>query len=224
VRTLAASTVIDYHTQRFEEEVRAADAVIDLVGGETQARSFQVLRRGGKLISTVSLPDQNLAQSHGFEAKFFLVNVTRQFLANITALIDGGELKTRVGAVLPLADGRREPFQAGTRTASAKGKNRACSRGKLKHWTPRWCTAGPARGMWFSPRGPLSTIDVPSPRRSGDMPRCEAASPVPPERGVRWVASCSMASHGGDPELQQKRADVQVHTLVALIRRALAHE
>ena len=45
VRNLGADTVIDYRTQRFEEEVRDADAVIDLVGGETQNRSFQVLRR-----------------------------------------------------------------------------------------------------------------------------------------------------------------------------------
>src|SRR4029434_10333336 len=45
VRNLGADTVIDYRTQRFEEDVRAADAVIDLVGGETQERSFQVLRR-----------------------------------------------------------------------------------------------------------------------------------------------------------------------------------
>ena len=36
VRNLGANTVIDYRTQRFEEEVRDADAVIDLVGGETQ--------------------------------------------------------------------------------------------------------------------------------------------------------------------------------------------
>jgi NADPH:quinone reductase-like Zn-dependent oxidoreductase len=53
VRKLGADTVIDFKTQRFEEEVRDADAVIDLVGGETQRRSFQVLRRGGKLISAV---------------------------------------------------------------------------------------------------------------------------------------------------------------------------
>ncbi|HEU4647661.1 MAG TPA: NADP-dependent oxidoreductase [Gemmatimonadales bacterium] len=106
VRSLGAGTVIDYRAQRFEQQVREADAVIDLVGGDTQARSFQVLRRGGKLISAVSPPDQQLAQSHGVEAAFFLVNVTSQRLAEIAGLIDGGELKARVGAVLALADAR----------------------------------------------------------------------------------------------------------------------
>jgi NADPH:quinone reductase-like Zn-dependent oxidoreductase len=80
VRDLGANTVIDFQTQRFEDEIRDADAVIDLVGGETQVRSFQVLRRGGKLISAVSRPDQHLAQRQGVEAAFFLVNVTRERL------------------------------------------------------------------------------------------------------------------------------------------------
>jgi NADPH:quinone reductase-like Zn-dependent oxidoreductase len=122
VRDLGANTVIDYRTQRFEEEVRDADAVIDLVGGETQNRSFQVLRRGGKLISTVSRPDQHLAENHGVEAAFFLVNVTSQYLAEIAGLLDGGKLRTRVGAVLPLADARDAHFMLERVRPQPKGK------------------------------------------------------------------------------------------------------
>jgi NADPH:quinone reductase-like Zn-dependent oxidoreductase len=62
------------------------------------------LRRGGKLISAVSSPDQADAQKQGIEATFFLVNVTSRQLAQITALFDRGELRTHVGAVLPLED------------------------------------------------------------------------------------------------------------------------
>ena len=122
VRDLGANTVIDYRTQRFEEEVRDADAVIDLVGGETQNRSFQVLRRGGKLISAVSRPDQHLAERHGVEAAFFLVNVTSQYLAEIARLVDGGKLRTNVGAVLPLADAREAHFMLERVRPQPKGK------------------------------------------------------------------------------------------------------
>jgi len=104
VRELGADTVIDYRTGRFEDNVRGADAVIDLVGGDTQRRSFQVLRRGGKLISAVSEPDQLLALGHGVEAAFFLVDVTTEELAEIARLIDDGKLRTGVGVVLSLAD------------------------------------------------------------------------------------------------------------------------
>lgn len=122
LRNLGATAVIDYRTQRFEEEVRDADAVIDLVGGETQTRSFQVLRRGGKLISAVSRPDQHLAETYGIEAGFFLVKVTTQYLAEIAGFIDSGKLKTRVGAVLPLADAREAHLMLERVRLQPKGK------------------------------------------------------------------------------------------------------
>ena len=122
VRNLGANTVIDYRTQRFEEEVQSADAVIDLVGGETQDRSFQVLRRGGKLISAVSRPDQDLAKRYGVEATFFLVDVTSQYLTKIARFIDGGKLRTNVGAVLPLADAREAHLMLERVRPQPKGK------------------------------------------------------------------------------------------------------
>jgi len=122
VRNLGANTVIDYRTQRFEEEVQNADAVIDLVGGETQDRSFQVLRRGGKLISAVFRPDQDLAKRYGVEATFFLVDVTSQYLAKIARFIDDRKLRTNVGAVLPLADAREAHLMLERVRPPPKGK------------------------------------------------------------------------------------------------------
>ncbi|AYG63810.1 NADP-dependent oxidoreductase (plasmid) [Rhizobium jaguaris] len=105
VRKLGADRVID-RSQPFEELVSDVDAVIDLVGGDTQTRSFQVLRTGGKLISVVSQPDQDEAKRRGVEAAFFLVNVTTATLTEIAAIIGAGQLVTNVGAVLPFADAK----------------------------------------------------------------------------------------------------------------------
>jgi NADPH:quinone reductase-like Zn-dependent oxidoreductase len=121
-RDLGADTVIDFQTQRFEDEVRDVDAALDLVGGETQTRSFQVLRRGGKLISAVSPPDQDLAKKHGVDAAFFLVKVTTRHLEEIADLIDRGNLRTRVGTVLPVADACEAHFILEGRTPPAPGK------------------------------------------------------------------------------------------------------
>lgn len=132
LRNLGASTVIDFASQRFEEQVRDADAVLDLVGGETQTRSFQVLRRGGRLISAVSPPDQQLAQSRGIDAAFFLVNVTSHYLAQITGLLDGEELQTHVGAVLPLADAREAHLMLEHLRPRPKGKIVLAVGAKLK--------------------------------------------------------------------------------------------
>jgi NADPH:quinone reductase-like Zn-dependent oxidoreductase len=122
VRSLGADKVLDYHTERFEDEVKDADAVFDLVGGETQMRSFEVLRRGGKLISAVSQPDQDRAKRHGVTAAFFLVNVTTERLRTIAGLIDRGELKTCVGAVISLNNARDAHMMLEGRRSQPRGK------------------------------------------------------------------------------------------------------
>jgi NADPH:quinone reductase-like Zn-dependent oxidoreductase len=105
-RALGADVVIDYETQRFEEIARDVDVVVDLVGGETQARSFAVLKRGGLLVSAVSKPNQALAERYGVRALFFLVEVTTMHLTRIAEMIEAGELTVNVGATLPFADAR----------------------------------------------------------------------------------------------------------------------
>jgi len=122
VRELGAETVVDFRTERFEDMARDVDAVLDLVGGETQTRSFPVLRRGGKLVSAVSKPDQALAKRHGVDATFFLVKVTTEHLTELADMIDRGDLRTRVGIVLPLADAREAHFMLEGRRPPPKGK------------------------------------------------------------------------------------------------------
>jgi NADPH:quinone reductase-like Zn-dependent oxidoreductase len=106
VRGLGADEIVLREGQPFEEIVHDIDAVIDLVGGDVQKRSFAVLKRGGALISAVSQPDQDLAAEHGVKAAFFLVEVTTERLETIGRLLEAGTLKTAVGAVLPLASAR----------------------------------------------------------------------------------------------------------------------
>ncbi|WP_437331199.1 NADP-dependent oxidoreductase [Sorangium sp. So ce381] len=106
VRSLGADVVVDYRSERFEDAAQDVDAVIDLVGGDTQARSFAVLRPRGSLVSAVSTPDQEEAARRGVRASFFLVDVTTAHLDRIAALLDAGELSVDIGAVLPLAEVR----------------------------------------------------------------------------------------------------------------------
>lgn len=106
VETLGAHRVIDVQKTRFEEVLTDVDVVLDTIGGDTLDRSFAVLKRGGVLVSAVSEPDQQKAAQHGVRALFFLVEVSSRRLEDIAALIDAGELRTRVGDVLPLADAR----------------------------------------------------------------------------------------------------------------------
>jgi NADPH:quinone reductase-like Zn-dependent oxidoreductase len=64
VRSLGADTAIDYKNERFEAIATDLDLVFDTQGGETQARSFAVLKRGGILVSTLE-PDEERATQFG---------------------------------------------------------------------------------------------------------------------------------------------------------------
>lgn len=102
VQALGAEKVIDFRAQRFEEELKDVDVVIDTVGGGVQRRSFAVLKPGGRLISAVSKPNAQEAERRLVHAGFMLVDVTTPALAKIASLVDEGKLSVFVGEVLPL--------------------------------------------------------------------------------------------------------------------------
>lgn len=106
VRHLGAQKIVDYRTERFEELVTRVDVVLDTLGGDTQQRSFQVLKPGGILVSSVSPVPEATQKRYGIRAAFFYVDVTTARLHKITELFDSGKLVTDVGTVLPLEEAR----------------------------------------------------------------------------------------------------------------------
>jgi NADPH:quinone reductase-like Zn-dependent oxidoreductase len=106
VQALGADRVVDVQKTPFEEVVADVDVVLDTIGGDTQDRSFAVLKPGGVMVSAVAAPDQQKAARLGVRALFFLVQVSSQRLEQIASLIEAGELATSVGDVLPLSAAR----------------------------------------------------------------------------------------------------------------------
>lgn len=88
------------------EGLPPVDVVIDTVGGELLARSFDAIHRGGVLVSAAEPPDAALARSHGVRAVYFIVQVRTDILRELARRIDAGELTTNVGEVLELSRAR----------------------------------------------------------------------------------------------------------------------
>lgn len=107
VQELGAQTVVDYRTERFEDAAKDVDIVLDTRGGETQTRSLTVLRPGGLLVATTAPPDEDAAKARGVNAKMVGVTPNAAQLTEIAALIDAGQIRTRVGLVLPLSEARQ---------------------------------------------------------------------------------------------------------------------
>jgi NADPH:quinone reductase-like Zn-dependent oxidoreductase len=91
---------------QLEDAVRDVDIVIDTVGGEVQRRSFAMLKKGGRLVSSVSEPDAQLAARHEVAAKFMLVKVTTSALLRLGELLGKGDLVVRIGRGMPLESAR----------------------------------------------------------------------------------------------------------------------
>lgn len=106
LRDLGATEVIDYTAEDFATKGAGVDLVLDLVGGDTQRRSWPVLKRGGVLVSTVSPPEARRAQEAGAAGKHFATRSDGAQLHTLASLYASGKLRAEIDATYPLAAAR----------------------------------------------------------------------------------------------------------------------
>ncbi len=99
---LGADEVIDYKNEKFEEEVSDVDLVFDLIGGDTQKRSLQVIKKGGRLITTVAPENEQEAKSKNIHIEGFLAQSLPGDLQQIADLVDSGKVKPIIDEILSL--------------------------------------------------------------------------------------------------------------------------
>ena len=105
---IGVDQAIDYATTPFETVVSDVDVVLDLVGGDTQQRSWAVLKPGGILLSTVQPPDEAMAAAHGVRQQYIVsAPPIGKVLTEVAALVDAGQLKVEVSEILPLQEVRQ---------------------------------------------------------------------------------------------------------------------
>lgn len=104
LRALGADLAIDYEAQHFEDICQDIDLVVDLVAGETQERSWGVLRDGGILVSTLSEPKSERPEAQGKIGKFFLVEPDGVQLEKIARLIESGRVRPVLSKTFPLEE------------------------------------------------------------------------------------------------------------------------
>jgi NADPH:quinone reductase-like Zn-dependent oxidoreductase len=120
LKQLGADMAIDYKTQKFEEIAKDVDVVLDGVGGETLARSYPIVKRGGFLVSLVGRIDQAQLDKHGIRGVSLEAESNGDQLAQIGRLIDEKKIKVVVSQTFPLADAAKAQTKA--ETGHARGK------------------------------------------------------------------------------------------------------
>ncbi|MCD7898348.1 MAG: NADP-dependent oxidoreductase [Bacteroides sp.] len=104
VKSLGADKVIDYKTQDFTWFFNHVDLVLALVGGDTEERSYSIMKSGGRLVSTVGLSHPEIAKEKGIEAIAMVIQQSGKDLEEITELINDDKVKTSIGVVYPLSE------------------------------------------------------------------------------------------------------------------------
>jgi NADPH:quinone reductase-like Zn-dependent oxidoreductase len=106
VKSLGADEVIDYNAVDFTTALSGLDAVFETVGGDVAARSFAVLRAGGRAAFIGSGPTAPASPRGDVAALRPNVGRTRAHLERIVALHAGGIVRLPEIRVFPLPEAR----------------------------------------------------------------------------------------------------------------------
>jgi NADPH:quinone reductase-like Zn-dependent oxidoreductase len=103
LKSLGASRVIDYREAQFEKILQEkVDLVFDLIGGDTQKRSFLVLKKGGNLVSASQPVPPEEAAKHGVTGMMMRLAPSGEVLGKIGRLLEEGTIRPDVATVYPL--------------------------------------------------------------------------------------------------------------------------
>lgn len=125
VESLGADQVIDYKKQEFEDVLRDYDVVLGTVRGDAIEKSLQILKPKSKVVSLIGPPDAAFgrargmnffmvfvigllsrkiirhAQKRGVEYSFLFVHPDGRQLAEISKLLESGEIRPVIDKVFP---------------------------------------------------------------------------------------------------------------------------
>jgi NADPH:quinone reductase-like Zn-dependent oxidoreductase len=106
LNSIGASRVIDYRKEQFEKVLREkVDVVFDLIGGDTQRRSFLVLKEDGHLVSATQPVSQEEAAKHHVSGAMMRLAPSADVLGKIARMMEEGTIRPDVATVYALQDG-----------------------------------------------------------------------------------------------------------------------
>ena len=120
LKQLGADVAVDYSKTRFDDVAKDVDAVLDPVGKETLARSYDVVKKGGIVMSLVARPDPVELKKRGIHGAGISAHPDAADLAEIGQLIDAGKIKPIVTQILPLSEAITAQQQAATHHTRGK--------------------------------------------------------------------------------------------------------
>jgi NADPH:quinone reductase-like Zn-dependent oxidoreductase len=105
LNSIGASRVIDYREAQFEKVLQEkVDVVFDLIGGDTQKRSFLVLKEGGHLVAATQPVSPEETARHRVSGAMMRLAPSADMLGRIAQLLEEGTIRPDVATVYELQD------------------------------------------------------------------------------------------------------------------------
>jgi NADPH:quinone reductase-like Zn-dependent oxidoreductase len=104
LKQLGADEAIDYTERKFENVAQDVDVVLDTVGRDTLTRSYDVVKKGGIIVTIAGDLDKAALEAHGIRGQDIVVRPDAAVLAEITKLIETKKLAPVLSQVLALSD------------------------------------------------------------------------------------------------------------------------
>ena len=105
LNSIGASRVIDYREAQFEKVLREkVDVVFDLVGGDTQKRSFLILKEGGHLVAATQPVSPEETARHRVSGAMMRLAPSGDGLGRIARLLEEETIRPDVATVYALQD------------------------------------------------------------------------------------------------------------------------
>ncbi|MEG1586130.1 MAG: NADP-dependent oxidoreductase [Bacteroidales bacterium] len=101
MKELGADLIINYQVHPFENLIHDFDGVLDTQGGEVLEKSYQVLKKRGKLVSLVQQPDQKMLEKYHLNGMFQSTEITTKMLNIVSFLIEERILRPRTPVIIP---------------------------------------------------------------------------------------------------------------------------
>lgn len=117
---LGIDQVIDYRTSDFSEELKNLDVILDLVGGETLAKSYPLLKEGGTIISTTQPPEETELKKHRISGKMTFTHNNADKFKQINKWLDEGLIKIKSPQVFKLSQAKEALSLVENRKAKSK--------------------------------------------------------------------------------------------------------
>lgn len=120
LKQLGADVAVDYTRTKFEDVARDVDVVLDTVGGETLARTYRVVKKGGIIMTIRGNLERAELDRHGIRGAGIASHPNAGELAEITRLIEEKRIRPIVSQVQPLSEAAAADKQAETHHTRGK--------------------------------------------------------------------------------------------------------